>query len=187
MAALTLALTTLGFSCSSAQQQNTLRRTATGISTAARGIDTGIDTVRAFREAGEITPTKARELAQIALDANSVMSESVEFVLSHPAIDEPGRLALSEQLTRVATSARRLSENGTLHLKNGKTKLAFELGITAGKAGINLALDELQGERLDGLPLTVDSETRAKLERAGETIRRNDQRLREAIARLSSL
>lgn len=161
-----------------------VRKGATGFVVAARGVDAGIDTVRAFREAGEITPEHSLELARIAKDVNDVMAEAVEFVLSQSTIDGAGAETLAEQLDRVIASAQRLSQAGTLHLKNGRTKLIFELGVTGGRTGLRIALDELRAGAQAGIQIPLDQESLQKFRSARETIRRNDARLREAITRL---
>jgi hypothetical protein len=168
------------------KQQKIFRDAGKGLAIAAEGVSAGIDTVRAFREGGEITPQKSLELAHVALDANSVMAESVDFLLAEESLEDADKGKLLSQFSRVLDSARRLKDSGTLHIKSGKSKLIFDLGITAGKSGLVIAVDQMGGGPT-GLPILIDGETRDRLKRTRETLISNDKRLREAIARLSQM
>lgn len=164
-----------------------VRKFARGIDGAASGVGTGIDTVRAFREAGEIDAQKALELAQGARDVNHLMGEAVDFTLKQQAIDETGRQTLHAQYSDISERARRLIHDGTIRIKNDKVKLAFTLGAIAGQAALDVAVDDLGAELPAGMTIPVDAETRKTLEAAARKIKRNGERLTEAIENLERL
>jgi hypothetical protein len=164
-----------------------VRKFARGINGAASGIGAGIGTVRAFRVAGAIDALKALELAKDALAINTIMGEVVDFTLKQDAIDETGRQSLHAQYSDISERANRLIQNGTIHLKNERVKLIFELGTIAGQAALDVAVDDLAVKLPDGMTITVDAETKKTLETARKKIESNDQRLREAIGNLERL
>jgi hypothetical protein len=178
-----LVLTIVTFACG----PEDVRKFARGMNGTATGIGTGISTVRAFRVAGEIDEQKALDLARAALDVNTVMGETVDFTLKQSAIDESSRQSLHVQLRDISERANRLVQNGTIHLKNEKVKLAFELGTIAGQAALDVAVNDLAVKLPDGKTIPVDDETKRTLEQAREKIKSNDKRLREAIQNLESL
>lgn len=161
-----------------------VRKFARGINGASKGVGAGIGTVRAFRVAGEIDAPKALELAKAALDLNTVMGEAVGFTLEQTAIDESGRQKLHSQLTDISARANRLIQDGTVHIKNERVKLIFELGTISGQAALDVAVNDLARQLPDGITIPVDAETRKTLEEAREKIKENDKRLREAIGNL---
>src|SRR5437868_63364 len=66
-----LACTTAGFRACSARERTAADNVTAGLSVAARSVEPGIETVRAFREAGKVEPATSLALARAALDANS--------------------------------------------------------------------------------------------------------------------
>jgi hypothetical protein len=94
-------------------------------------------------------------------------------------------VTLAEQLDTVVRLASDLERDGTLHLKNGDTKLVFQLGVLAAKNGLVIAQGELKGSGTPR-PFTLDDATRQKLGELLPVFERNDRLLREAVARLSA-
>jgi hypothetical protein len=173
-----LVLTTAGFRACSAEEKHTLSRNVTsGLSAAARAVEPGIETVRAFREAGKVEPATSLALARLALDANGAAA-----ALAKSALDGADAPTLAARLDIFLRLAVRLESEGTLHLKNGETRLAFDLGVVAAKSGLVAARDQLNGP---APAFTLDDETRRKLEELMPVFEKNDRLLREAVARLS--
>lgn len=161
-----------------AGKKDAARAVATGVEVAATGIEQGIPLVRSLREAGEVSPEFSLELARAALDLNGVMGETVTL-----AMDGTDAATLRANLDSVLRMAEGLQQRGTLRIKSSRSKLIFNLGVLAGRGALAASL-----RRLDepGALVEPDAEARARLERARETLRRNDAALRESVDRLSS-
>lgn len=175
-----LILTTAGFRACSAEGKRSVSQNVTaGLSVAARAVEPGIDTVRAFREAGKVEPATSLSLARAALDANSAA-----WRFTKAALDGADSATLAGQLDVVVNLAADLERDGTLHLKNGETKLVSQLGVLAAKNGLVIAQGELKGS---GTPRTfaLDDATRQRLSDLLPVFERNDRLLREAAARLA--
>lgn len=176
---LALAVLTAGFDCDPAQKRSVEQNVATGLRVTARAVEPGIDTMRALREAGEVDAATNLLLAKSALEVNSVAGR-----LTQAALDGSDAADLRAQLDALVRLAEGLERDGTLRLKNGKTKLVFQLGIIAAKNGLAIALDEFKAGGGAGLQFTVDADTRKSLEDLRPVFKRNDELLREAITRL---
>jgi hypothetical protein len=175
-----LVLTTAAFrSCSAEEKRSVSQNVTSGLSVAARAVEPGLDTVRAFREAGKVEPATSLSLARGALDANSAA-----WRFTKAALDGSDSVTLAEQLDTVVRLASDLERDGTLHLKNGDTKLVFQLGVLAAKNGLVIAQGELKGSGTPR-PFTLDDATRQKLGELLPVFERNDRLLREAITGLA--
>lgn len=175
-----LVMTTAGFrSCSAADKQSVAQNVTSGLTVAARSVEPGIQTVRAFREAGKIEPATSLALARAALDTNSAAK-----AFTQAALDGADATSLAAQLDTVVRLAGELEQSGTLHLKNGDTKLFFELGVVAAKNGLVIAQGEFAGTGGAPVTFTLDDGTRRRLADLLPVFERNDRLLREAIARL---
>lgn len=177
-----LVLTTAGFrACSAAEKQSVAENVTSGLSVAARAVEPGIDAVRAFREAGKVEPETSLKLARAALDANSAAR-----ALTKAALDGADSVTLAEQLDVAVKLAATLERDGTLHLKNGETRLVFQLGVLTAKNGLVIAQSELKGGGGRAVAFTLDEKTRRKLGELAPVFERNDRLLRETITRLSA-
>lgn len=175
-----LVLTTAGFrACSAAGQQSVAHNVTSGLKVAAAAVEPGIDTVRAFREAGKVEPATSLGLARTALDANSAAR-----AFTRAALSGADSASLVEQLDTVVRLASDLERDGTLHLKNGDTRLVFQLGVLAAKNGLVIAQGALKGDT--PVVFALDDKTRRELSDLLPVFERNDRLLREAIARLSA-
>lgn len=174
-----LVLTTAGFrACSAAEKRSVEEKVTAGLDVAARAVPPGVETVRAFREAGKIEPAASLKLAQGALRVNSAASR-----LTTAALDGADAKTLAEQLDALIILARDLQRDGTLHIKNEGTRLLFDLSVVVAKNGLEAALGDL---RREGVSFTLDPQTREKLLALKPVFEDNDRLLREAMARLSS-
>ncbi len=178
---LALVVSTTGFrACSTDEKRSVAKNVTAGLTVAARAIEPGIDTVRAFREAGRVEPATSLALARAALDANSAA-----LAFTKAALDGADSRTLAEQLDTVVKLAADLERDGTLHLKNGETKLVFQLGVLAAKNGLVIAQGELKGAGGAPVAFTLDDDTKEKLRALLPVFERNDRLLREAVSRLS--
>lgn len=165
--------------------QERVAQLATGVSVAARGIETGIDTVRALREAGKVTPQTSLALARKARVANAADGEIAKYLLDHEQIGESDRATILDEASKILDAARDL-ESFTVS-KNGNAQLVFDLSVTAGKSGLQIASDEFGSSLPPGFKITITPDVRAKLQSAQQVIARNEQRLGEAITNLERI
>lgn len=183
LCAVMLAIFTAAFtapSCSPDQKSTVSRHVTSGLKVAAGAVEPGINTMRALREDGEVEPATSLRLAKTALEANSACAR-----LTQTALDGADSQTLADQLGTVVALARNLESDGTLHLKNGRTKLVFELGVTAAQSGLTIALDEVKGGGGTPAPFNLDDSTQEKLRALLPVFEKNDRLLRDAVARLS--
>jgi hypothetical protein len=181
LALFALVLTTAGWrSCSAEEKTSAERHVASGLKVAAGAVEPGINTMRALREAGEVEPATSLRLAKATLEANSAAAR-----LTQSALDGADAKSLADQLEAVVALARNLEADGTLHLKNGHTKLVFELGVTAAQSGLTIALDELKERDANPAPFNLSDSTKEKLRVLLPVFERNDRLLREAITNLT--
>ncbi len=158
-------------------------RVASGLWAVATAVDGGIDIVREFREAGEITPEWALERARLARDFNAFEGELVGFFLSQ---DNPDARLLHVQLSELLDRASRLQDAGVIHVKNGRKILAFNLTATAARVGLQIAAQQLKSAP-EGLRIALTDSARENLRAARARIDSNDAKLREAITRLEGI
>lgn len=175
-----LVLTTSGFRACSAEQRSVSENVTSGLSVAARAVEPGMDTVRAFREAGKVEPATSLKLARAALDTNSAAKRFTEAALAGS-----DSATLAGQLDTLVKLAGDLERDGTLHIKNEGTRLVFQLGVLAAKNGLVVAQGELKGSGTTPRIFTLDEGTRVKLSGLLPVFERNDRLLREAITRLT--
>lgn len=181
LCAVLLVLATSAFTapaCSSEQKNSVERHVASGLKVAAAAVEPGINTMRALREAGEVEPKTSLRLAKAALEANAAAAR-----LTQAALDGADGKTLTEQLDTLVALARHLEADGTLHLKNGRTKLVFSLGVTAAQSGLQIALNELRAGGAP-IPFNLDDGTKERLRQLLPVFERNDRLLRETLARL---
>lgn len=177
---LALVLTTSGFrSCSAAEKQTVAQNVTSGLRAAAAAVEPGIETVREFREAGKVEPATSLRLARAALDTNAAARRFAEAALAGA-----DARSLSEQLDALVALASALERDGTLHLKNGDTRLVFKLGVLAAKNGLVVAQGELNSA--GPVAFELDEQTRKRLSDLAPVFERNDRLLREVISRLSA-
>jgi hypothetical protein len=176
-----LILTTAGFSCSPDQKSSRERNVVTGLTIAANAVEPGINTMRALREAGLVEPATSLLLAKGALTVNAAFKRVTEAALA--GADSH---TLAEQLNTAVNLARDLQADGTLHLKNGKTKLIFELGVTTAQSGLVIALSQLKDGGGAPVPFSLDESTKARLRDLLPVFDKNDGLLRDAVTRLAT-
>ena len=177
-----LVLTTAGFrACSAAEKRTVAQNVTSGLRIAARAVEPGIETVRAFREAGKVEASTSLALAEGALQANAAAKS-----LAQAALDGADAPTLAGQLETVVNLAGDLERSGVLRLKNGETKLVFQLGVIAAKNGLVIARDELKGTGGVPVTFTLDEVTRKSLLDLMPVFERNDALLRESVRRLKA-
>jgi hypothetical protein len=179
----TLVMTSAGFTrgCSSEEKRTAQQNVTLGVRVAVRAVPAGIETMRTLREHGKVEAETNRLLAERALEFNSALRR-----FSQAALDGNDATTLSEQLGVVVTLAQNLERDGTLHLKNGETRLVFELLAGGAKNGLMIAMDELKGQS-GGAPVqfNLDEATKQSLRDLMPAFEENDRLLRDAVKRLS--
>jgi carbohydrate-selective porin OprB len=182
LALMLLVIATSAFSCDPQKKRTVEQNVTLGLRVTARAVEPGIETMRSLREAGEADAATNLRLAEAALKVNSALQS-----LAQAALDGGDAQSLADQLDAAVNLARDLEAKGTLGLKNGRTKLVFELGVIAAKNGLVIARDELKGSGGAPVKFTLDDETKKSLRDLLPVFVRNDKLLREAVARLSAL
>lgn len=147
-------------------------------------IETGIDTAAALCKAGEISDEQAARLAESAQKVNDALGAAVDFTLEQPSIDEGRRAKLQDQISQVIGGLRRLVEEGTIPIKNQRTRLVFDLSVAGARAALANSGGAFIKPLQPGVSIPVDAESRALLEQTRDAVGRNRARLREALVRL---
>jgi hypothetical protein len=162
-----------------------VEKVVAGLSVGARGIDAGIDTVRAFRRAGKIKPETSLALARQALAANEADAKVCQFILDRDAVSEADRGTILDDVAVILDLARQI-ESVTVS-DNGNVQLVFDLGVTAGRSGLAIVASEFSASLPAGFRIRVTPAAREKLRSTIAVCAANRLRLEASIAELGAL
>ena len=165
------------------KQKQIVSIAATSVDIAATALTSGIVTVRGFRRSGDVKPEDALKMARLGKRANAIALKGAERILRLDGIDGDVVTIIEE----LVAAGQELSSEGVLVIK-GRKQLVFTGITTASLIVLQSQGDELRklaGEN-SNLKLTLDADSRRKLERAVKTLEANDRELDASIAELVS-